>query len=105
MSSPGISPTEKNTFRNLIEATRNCLAHSDGTWESAIACETAIFSENSRYTYHTHPNGTPAPSDKDRQTTAKFGKEWLIIGLVPTNEVVYFHKSDNYHKLRGRFKV
>ena len=100
-----VTPTEKATFRNLIEITRGCLRHTDGSFKQALSCETAIFSEGNKYTYHTHPYGTPEPSNVDRKTTAKFKKDWLIIGLVPSNEVVYYHKSDGYRKLQGRFKI
>ncbi|MDA8040862.1 MAG: Mov34/MPN/PAD-1 family protein [Pirellulales bacterium] len=109
-----ITPNEKASFAKLINSTKSCLRSkgisttggiTDDQWRDAINCETAIFSTGSLYTYHTHPNGDPEPSEPDRRTTAKHGKQFMFIGLVPTNEVVVYGAADGYRRLLGRFKV
>ena len=109
-----ITPNEKASFARLINSTKSCL-RSKGIstsgnitaddWQAAIDCETAIFSTGSDYTYHTHPNGSDEPSDADRRTTAKHGKRFMFIGLVPKREVVVYGSEDGYQRLLGRFKV
>ena len=100
------SHAEKMAFRNLIDVTAKCMRErSDGTFEEDLKCEVAMFSDLNRYTYHTHPRGTPAPSELDKRTTKRFGKELLAIGLVPSREVVVFHAGDNFTKMVDRFKV
>jgi hypothetical protein len=42
------------------------------------------------YTYHTHPRGTPQPSEADINTTTQLGKRFLCIGLVPNKEVICY---------------
>ena len=72
---------EKQTFRNMINATRSCLKTTNPqSHEDKVKCETAYFSELGDFTYHTHPVGVPYPSETDRKTTAKFKKKYLVIG-------------------------
>lgn len=100
-----INDADLATFKNLINKTRTCLGSSARTSHDGLECETAYLSQNDLFTYHTHPNGTPMPSETDKKTTNRLNKRFMFIGLVPTNEVVVFGKHDNFTKLLGRFKV
>lgn len=100
-----LNDREQLIFRELMSQTRRCISRTDGSYKELLACETAALSEGTKYTYHTHPRGTPEPSNADRKTTARLNKDWLLIGLVPSNELVGFHKSDNYRKLQFRSKL
>jgi len=75
------------------------------THSGQIKCETALFSEGNDYTYHTHPNGVDFPSQADIDTTAKFKKKYLMIGLVPFREVVIWGDYPKYDKMLAKFKV
>lgn len=75
------------------------------SYKEALACETAYFSENNDYTYHTHPNGSEEPSEMDKKTTNKFKKSFMFIGLVPLNQVVVYGKWDNFETMLGKFRV
>ena len=90
----------------MINATRSCLQTTQPkTHADKIKCETAYFSELGSYTYHTHPVGVPYPSEVDKKTTAKFNKKYLVIGLVPTREVIVWGVFPKYDKIINRFKV
>lgn len=90
----------------MINETRRCLDTTNpATQDDRIKCETAYFSELDNFTYHTHPVGIEYPSEIDKQTTAKHRKQFLAIGLVPTNEVVVWGPYPTYDKIVARFKV
>ena len=107
-----INSVDNSTFRNMIQKTRSCL-ESKGinhpitleNYSESLACETAYFSQNKDFTYHTHPNGSEEPSAQDIKTTNRFNKKFMFIGLVPSNEVVVYGKWDNFSKKLGKFKV
>lgn len=86
----------------MIGQTKSCMAKTDGTFKEYLACETAYLSDGDRYTYHTHPMGTPEPSQADINTTKRLGKHWLLIGLVPSREVIGFHDSDGFSTIKFR---
>jgi len=100
-----LTENDRRVFRELIDKTRMCLASPERTTQQGIECETAYLSHTDAFTYHTHPNGIDYPSDVDKRTTKKFGKRFLMIGLVPTNEVVVYSDRDGYSQMVGRFKV
>ena len=90
----------------MINQTKRCLANTaPNTHDGQIKCETAYFSQLNNYTYHTHPNGVLEPSDIDVATTAKHKKQFLVIGLVPSNEVVVWGPYPTYNKLVARFRL
>ena len=90
----------------MINSTKHCLAATNPqSHKDAIKCETALFSEGDEYTYHTHPVGVLYPSKQDIETTAKFKKKLLMIGIVPKNEVVVWAPYPTYNRMVGRFKV
>ena len=87
----------RDHFLDLIEKTRDCMGGlREG--EDDLKCETASLSARNLFTYHTHPNGVREPSDVDRKTTKEMNKDYLCIGMVPSGEVVCWHKSDGYDK-------
>ena len=102
---PGLTADELSAFSRLMDRTHACMQKGDGSYEDNLACETAMLSDGDRYTYHTHPYGTPEPSAPDRKTTTRLNKDWLLIGLVPSRELVGFHLSDNYRKMQFRKKL
>ena len=96
----------------MINKTRDCLRAkgittpiSEDRFSEALTCETAIFSKENDYTYHTHPNGSPKPSQTDKDTTNKFNKKFMFIGLVPTREVVVYGADDNFTNMLGGFSI
>lgn len=99
--------SDKTIFGSMIDKTRKCLENQPAgvSHKEKIQCETAIFSDEKTYTYHTHPVGIPTPSEADIKTTRKFKKKYLIIGLVPTRTVVIWGVYPTYDKLIGKFKV
>ena len=100
------SENEKSTFSNMIERTKHCLNNTKPADHAGeIACETAYFSEQTNYTYHTHPRGVPYPSQADINTTARFKKKYLIIGLVPTREVIVWGTYPSYNRMMARFRL
>lgn len=103
--SDAITERDKRIFKDLIEKTRVCMGSELRTSDDGLECETAYLSDSDGFTYHTHPNGTPYPSDVDKVTTAKWKKRFLIIGLVPTNEVVVYSAKDGFTKMVGRFHL
>jgi len=101
-----LSTHDKQIFGHMIDKTKNCLAKQGNVeHKEMLKCETAMFSENNDYTYHTHPVGVPYPSEADIRTTARFKKKYLIIGLVPTRTVVVWGVYPKYDKLLGKFRV
>lgn len=103
---------ERNTFRNMIEATQNCIRKKGinphkltaANFDDAVDCETVYFSQDNGFTYHTHPNGDPTPSEIDKVTTNKFKKKYMLIGLVPQKKVVVYG-APRFNKLLGSFSV
>ncbi len=102
-----LTNVDKNIFKNMINQTHTCMMKKgkDRTFEQDLNCETAYLSSNNDYTYHTHPNGNPEPSEQDRKTTNKLQKDWMFIGLVPTRTVVVYSKKDNFQRMYGKFRV
>lgn len=82
-------------FAELMQKTRQCLQNI-GNDPDRVQCETALLSEQNKFTFHTHPDGTRYPSDIDKRTTKKLNKDYLCIGLVPNGETVCWHKKDNF---------
>lgn len=107
-----INQTDVSTFRNMIDITKRCLdakgslnPNNRRDFSEALKCETAYFSQENEYTFHTHPNGNPKPSEADINTTNKFHKKFMFIGLVPTRKVVVYGKKDNFSTMLGSFNV
>jgi len=67
-----------------ISRTQECLQ----TEKPADTNKCEYYSIGENYTFHTHPRGTPQPSEQDIETTKKLNKEWLMLGLVPQKKVV-----------------
>lgn len=107
-----ITPQDKNTFGNMISITKNCITKKGirageitmKNFNEALDCETAYFSQNDAFTYHTHPNGDPNPSQTDKNTTNKFKKKFMFIGLVPQRKVVVYEAPD-FNEIVGSFRV
>ncbi len=70
--------------QEAITKTRECLSRENPT--DTNTCEYYNIGEN--HTLHTHPRGTPVPSDVDIDTTTKLNKEWLCLALVPQKKVI-----------------
>lgn len=102
-----INQTDVSTFRNMIDITKRCLDKkgSQSSFSEKLKCETAYFSQENDYTYHTHPCGNPKPSEADIKTTNKFKKKFMFIGLVPTRKVVVYSSQDNFSSMIGSFPV
>ena len=101
-----LTPGVKRIFKELISQTRTCMKNtSNGSFEDDLKCETAYLSDHNGYTYHTHPNGNESPSEVDRRTTQRLGKQYLIIGMVPTNKIVVYSKDDGFKKMITSFYV
>lgn len=105
---------DKDTFKNLMLRTKNCMdrkglkaGHYDNEadFNEALKCETAYFSDGNEYTFHTHPNGNPNPSEVDRNTNKRFKKKFMFIGLIPQNKVVVYDIADNFKKMVGSFSI
>ncbi len=99
-----INPTDRRIFRGLMDQTRICLRNQK-PGEDPLACETAYLSKKDDFTYHTHPFGTPEPSEVDRETTSKLGKRYMIIGLVPQRKIVVFSAQDGFRRIIADFQV
>ena len=107
-----ITKKEKITFRNMIDATAQCIRNKGinphrltaENFDAAVDCETVYFSQDDGYTYHTHPNGDPTPSQIDKDTTNRFKKKYMLIGLVPQKKVVIY-RAPKFDKLVGSFSV
>ena len=91
----------------MIDITKRCLDQkgSHVSFSEKLKCETAYFSQENSYTYHTHPCGNPRPSEADINTTNKYKKKFMFIGLVPTRKVVVYGNHDNFSKMIGSFAV
>ena len=107
-----ITASEKKTFRNMIDATKRCIQNKGidphnltaQTFDAAVDCETVYFSEDDKFTYHTHPNGDPRPSEIDKITTNKYKKKFMLIGLVPQKKVVVY-AAPRFDNIVGSFNV
>ncbi len=107
-----ITPRDRNTFGNMINATKLCITKKGiragsinmDNFQEALDCETAYFSQDNSFTYHTHPNGDPNPSEVDKKTTNRFKKRFMFIGLVPTRKVVVY-EAPKFDKIIGSFNV
>ena len=92
---------DNELFKLGMEQTRKCLElNPDG---DPIACEVAQFSDGDWYTWHTHPRDVPYPSQEDIDTTRKFHKEYLCIGLVNQDKTICFHESDGFQQIVCEF--
>lgn len=90
---------QRDIFLSLMQQTADCVANGG----DPISCETAYLSESDWFTFHTHPNDIPYPSDVDIKTTKGFNKEFLCIGLVNERRTICFHKSDGYQNIVCEF--
>jgi proteasome lid subunit RPN8/RPN11 len=72
--------------QEMIERSKKYMAekHPSDTNDAEVA------SKGHNYTYHTHPRGTPTPSEPDLATTKALGKQYLCIGQVPQNKVICY---------------
>jgi len=104
---------QKPFFLQLMQESKTCMkvhhmsqAMDNESVHKAIQCEVIhpqTLSSFTNYTFHTHPHNIPYPSEKDKQTTTRLGKDYLAIGIVPLRKVVVFSKEDNYEKEIARF--
>lgn len=107
-----ITRGDKSTFRNMMDATQRCIRNKGinphqltaENFDAAVDCETVYFSQDNGFTYHTHPNGDPRPSEIDKTTTNRFKKKFMMIGLVPQKKVVVY-QAPRFDKLIGSFSV
>ena len=99
--------SERQMFLNLMDKSETCMREhrlsqslDEKSVKQAIQCETIhpfTLSSFTEYTYHTHPSLITYPSDADKITTfKKLGKEYLVIGVVPTRKIYAYHVSDNF---------
>ena len=104
---------QKPFFLQLMQESKTCMTvnHMSQSMDSksvqkAIQCEVIhpqTLSSFTNYTFHTHPHNIPYPSEKDKSTTLRLNKEYLAIGIVPTRQVVVFHKGDNFERMVAKF--
>ena len=100
---------QKPMFAQLMQQTRQCMtSHPElaNDVTGAIQCETIhpqTLSPFANFTFHTHPHNIPYPSDKDKETTSRLNKEYLLIGLAQRNQVYVYRKDDNFEKVVARF--
>ena len=104
---------QKPFFLQLMEESKKCMtlnrmsqSMDSKSIQKAIQCEVIhpqTLSSFTNYTFHTHPHNLPYPSEKDKSTTLRLNKEYLAIGIVPTRQVVVFHKGDNFEREIARF--
>ena len=100
-------------FRQLMAQSQQCMnehpefhGNDSTSIKKQIACEVIhpqTLSPFSNFTFHTHPARIDYPSDADRKTTTKLNKEYLVIGVVPTNQIVVYEQSDGYQNMIARF--
>ena len=100
-------------FRQLMAQSQQCMnehpefhGNDSTSIKKQIACEVIhpqTLSPFSNFTFHTHPARIDYPSDADRKTTTKLNKEYLVIGVVPTNQIVVYEQSDNFENMIARF--
>ena len=104
---------QKPFFLQLMEESKKCMtlnrmsqSMDSKSIQKAIQCEVIhpqTLSSFTNYTFHTHPHNLPYPSEKDKSTTLRLNKEYLAIGIVPTRQVVVFHKGDNFERMVAKF--
>ena len=104
---------QKPFFLQLMEESKRCMVDNHMSQEmdkdsikKAIQCEVIhpqVLSKFTNFTFHTHPHNIPYPSDKDKETTLNYEKEYLAIGIVPLRKVVVFSKDDNFEREIARF--
>ena len=107
-----VTAKDRTTFRNMIDATKRCIQQKGinphkltaQNFDEAVDCETVYFSQNNDFTYHTHPNGDPTPSQIDKDTTNRFKKRYMMIGLVPQKKVVVY-VAPKFDRIIGSFSV
>ena len=100
-------------FRQLMEYSAQCMQQhpefhgtSKKQIEKQIACEVIhpqTLTPFSNFTFHTHPARIDYPSPKDIETTTNLKKEYIVIGVVPTNQIVVYEQSDNFENMIARF--
>ena len=100
-------------FRQLMAQSKQCMkehpefhGNDAASIKKQIACEVIhpqTLSDFSNFTFHTHPARIDYPSEADKKTTTKLKKEYLVIGVVPTNQIVVYEQSDNYQNMIARF--
>ena len=100
-------------FRQLMEQSKQCMkehpefhGNDSASIKAQIACEVIhpqTLSPFSNFTFHTHPARIDYPSEADKKTTTKLKKEYLVIGVVPTNQIVVYEQSDGYENMIARF--
>ena len=105
--------SQKPMFLQLMEQSKQCMnehpefhGNDPSSIKKQIACEVIhpqTLSPFSNFTFHTHPARIDYPSDADRKTTTKLKKEYLVIGVVPTNQIVVYEQSDNFENMIARF--
>ena len=100
-------------FRQLMAQSNQCMKEhpefhgtDSASIKKQIACEVIhpqTLSPFSNFTFHTHPARIDYPSEADKKTTTKLKKEYLVIGVVPTNQIVVYEQSDGYQNMIARF--
>ena len=100
-------------FLQLMAESQQCMnehpefhGNDSTSIKKQIACEVIhpqTLSPFSNFTFHTHPARIDYPSDADKKTTTKLKKEYLVIGVVPTNQIVVYEQSDGYQNMIARF--
>lgn len=100
-------------FRQLMAQSQKCMDQhpefhgtDSASIKKQIACEVIhpqTLSPFANFTFHTHPARIDYPSEADKKTTRKLKKEYLVIGIVPTNQIVVYEQSDNFQNMIARF--
>ena len=100
-------------FRQLMAQSQQCMnehpefhGNDSTSIKRQIACEVIhpqTLSPFSNFTFHTHPARIDYPSEADKKTTTKLKKQYLVIGIVPTNQIVVYEQSDNFENIIARF--
>ena len=104
---------QKPMFLQLMAQSSQCMkehpefhGNDSASIKRQIACEVIhpqTLSPFSNFTFHTHPARIDYPSEADKKTTTKLKKEFLVIGVVPTRQIVVYEQSDNYENMIARF--
>ena len=101
-------------FRQLMAMSEQCMKEhpefhgtSKKQIERQIACEVIhpqTLTPFSNFTFHTHPARIDYPSPADINTTKNvLKKEYIVIGVVPTDQIVVYEQSDNFENMIARF--
>ena len=101
-------------FRQLMAQSKQCMKEhpefhgtSKKQIERQIACEVIhpqTLTPFSNFTFHTHPARIDYPSPADINTTKNvLKKEYIVIGVVPTDQIVVYEQSDNFENMIARF--